>query len=182
MHQTNVRPGAFPTLRVTSALAAAGMITAAVVVWQRAQLDANALIDFIALAIVATAIAVGAAAWATWALKQRIRTAAARSLSSVIAIGVVIAVAAATLSAWAFTDPHGLYARSYGGAGQCLADTPYASDRVHIVHADKAQTGAPLEIRSQDDTKNEALRFEDGKDKLIPADSHTRQTIREHAC
>ncbi|MDO0914486.1 hypothetical protein QQM39_27735 [Streptomyces sp. DT2A-34] len=181
MNTTDARPREFPTMRLTSAVAAAAMIASAVAIWQAAQLESSAMIDFIALGITVTGMAVGGAAWAAWSVKRRVRTTAARSLSALASVGVAVAVAAATLFAWAYMDHHGQYARNYGGAGACLSETPYASERAQLAESPSI-SGDRMKVVPQGGGENRALLFDGTKDGLIPADSHTREVLSRYAC
>ncbi|MFJ8533035.1 hypothetical protein [Streptomyces sp. NPDC093591] len=181
MNTTDARPREFPTMRLTSAVAAAAMIASAAVVWQAARLESSAVIDFIAIAITVTGIAVGGAAWAAWSVKRRVRTTAARSLATLASTGVAVAVAATTLFAWAHTDPHGQYARNYGGAGACLSGTPYASERAQLSESPSV-SGDRMKVTPQGAGANEPLLFDGTKDGLTPADSHTREVLSRYAC
>lgn len=178
MDPTDARSSAFPTMRLTCAIAAAAMIVSSVFVWRSARLESGALIDFIALGITMGGIAVAGAAWAVWAVKRRLRTAATRSLGAIASVAAVVALAAVTLSAWAYLDPHGVYAREFGGTGACLAGTPYATDHARF----SSGSGNRMEVTPQDREEGSPLVFADAKGELKPADSHTRDVISKYAC
>lgn len=174
MDTTHTRSASGSPMRLTCAISAAATVIAAVFIWQDARLESGALIDYIALGLTIAAMTAGAAAWASWALTRRLRTAGTRMLGAVVASAAVVAVAATTLSAWAYTDARGAYARHFGGAGACLAHTPYASDRAQLSEGDQVKVSPPGE--------STALLFDDTKGDLTPANSHTRRVISEHAC
>ncbi|MGB8940602.1 MAG: hypothetical protein WCD21_10250 [Streptomyces sp.] len=176
MDSTNARAGSFRMIRLTCAISAAAMIIAAVFIWRSAQLESGALIDYVALGLTLAAMAVGGAAWATWALTQRLRTTAGRALGTIVAIAAVVGLSATALSAWAYTDVSGAYARNFGGAGACLAETPYASDRAQL------SNGKQVKVSPQAHEQSPSLLFDDAKGDLTPADSHTRRIISEHSC
>jgi hypothetical protein len=169
--------GAFPTMRLTCAVAMAAMIVSSVFIWRSARLESSTLIDFVALGITMGGIAAGGAAWAVGAVKHRLRTPAAYLLGAIASVGVVVALSAAPLSAWAYLDPHGAYARNFGGAGACLAGTTYATDQARL----SSGSGNRMEVTPQG-TEDSPLVFTDTKGELKPADNHTRDVISQYAC
>ncbi|MFB7999807.1 hypothetical protein ACFC4G_44365 [Streptomyces sp. NPDC056002] len=181
MTTTEDRTSTLPTMRLICALAAVAMVVAAVLVWQGAQLESGALVDFVALGIVMTGLAVGGAAWAAWSVQRRLRTLATRALGSLVSVGVVVAIASLTLSAWAYMDPHGAYAPNYGGADACLSQTPYSTARAQLSTATKANV-QQLQVVPQSEGAESTLVFIDRKGKLTPTDTHTLEFISQHSC
>ncbi|MFC9229977.1 hypothetical protein ACFTZI_13595 [Streptomyces decoyicus] len=182
MQTIDARPGMFPTVRLVCCLAAVAMIVSAVIVWRDARLESGALANFIALGITMIGLAAAGAAGAVYAIKRRLHTAAGRSLGALAATVIVVAVASATLSACAYTDPYGTYARHFGSTGQCLAGSPYDSERARFSLKDNPKPDQ-MRVSPQGNGEGSSLLFDHAsKGEMAPADDRTRQIIGEYAC
>ncbi len=165
---------------VTACVVAVAQVPAAAYIWHLSRNGSHGLISYAALGVTCAALGAGVAAWGTWAAGSRMRNKLTR-LSATLAIMVVaVAVLAATMGAWAYSVPNGRYDRAYGGVGQCLAKTDYASSRVDIkVDTSGVMTASP----SQSGPQRPKLHFDHAsKGDLSPADGQTRQVLEEHGC
>ncbi len=170
----------FPSIRIVACVAAASLIAAAAYIWQLSLNDAHSLPSYIALGLVCLALGVAVAAWGAWAVRSRLRSPAARTLAALGVMVVGVAVTSGALLGWAYSVPEGRYARSYGGADQCLAGTAYASSHVSItVEHEDVLTAAP----EQSSDAQPKLHFSHAsKGTLSPADKATRNVLDEHGC
>lgn len=181
MQTIDSRPGPFPTMRFVCCLAAVAMIVSTVIIWRDARLESGALVNFIALGVTMIGLSAAGAAGAAYAVKRRLRTTAGRSLGALVATVIVVAVAAATLSAWAYADPYGTYARHFGSTGQCLAGSPYDRDRARFSLKGNPKSDQ-MRVIPQGGEGSSLLFDHASKGEMTPADDRTDQIIREYAC
>ncbi|MFD7919811.1 hypothetical protein ACFV3R_11365 [Streptomyces sp. NPDC059740] len=110
-------------------------------------------------------------------------------LAGALALVVLLtALSGATVRAWAYTDPAGRYARAYGGDGQCLADTAYRSDQVHISLYENAEAKPPqydhMHVTPDDRTAGPTLNLQQASEggDLQGADTQTTAFLAHHHC
>ncbi|MHB9861474.1 hypothetical protein [Streptomyces sp. YIM S03343] len=165
---------------IVTCVVAVALVAAEAYVWQRSRNSLHDLPNYAALGLTCLAIGAGGAAWGVWAARSRLQGRLARPLATLGVMVLAVALMSATMHAWAYTVPTGRYARSYGGADRCLADTVYASSRVHIsVGLTDKLTAKPFPT----DATHPKLHFRHGsKGRLSPADNQTRQILEEHGC
>lgn len=167
----------FSTTRIITCVVAGALVTAAAYIWVLSLNHAHGLSDYIALSLTCLAIGAGGTAWGAWGVRSRLNAAA--QVPAVLGIMVIaVVMASGALYTWAYSIPEGRYARSYGGTGQCLADTAYASSRVHLKVGDEDVITATPSDRDQ--PKLHLLHASKGT--LSPADGPSRHFLAEHGC
>lgn len=156
----------------------AAMCAVSVTVANSSYLQSSGVLDFVALSVTLTAMAVGFSAWAAWGFARRFRSPAPQFALTFLAVICVVALSGAALAAWAYSDPEANYARKYGGAEQCLAGTQYDIENAEISVekedglrvADKHGGSPPLNFD------------EASKGGLLASDSRTRAVIDSYGC
>ncbi|MER8261824.1 MULTISPECIES: hypothetical protein [Streptomyces] len=163
---------------VACAATFAAMCAVSVTIANSSYLQASGVLDFVALSVTLTAMAIGFSAWAAWGFARRFRSPAPQLALTFLTVICVIALSGAALAAWAYSDPEANYARKYGGTEQCLEGTPYDIEN------------AELSVEKEDSLRvtdkhggNPALNFDEAsKGGLLASDSRTRAVIDSYGC
>ncbi|MFI0220141.1 hypothetical protein [Streptomyces lydicus] len=171
---------------VRPACMVAGLASTAVsfVICRMALLDTDAAIEFWVLAVVMIAVTVAVTAGGALYLSRRLPRLSLLAMATLALVVIATAVSGATVRAWAYSDPTGRYARSYGAAGNCLADTAYRSDQIRIHLYEAGSKRDRMQVAPQGSNSNIALDFQNaskGGD-LQPGNAETAAFLKQYHC
>ncbi|MFD7031489.1 hypothetical protein ACFWAR_26025 [Streptomyces sp. NPDC059917] len=157
----------------------------------------SAFTDYAALGLVCTAVFAGGAVAALLWIRRRTPRRTLRFLGGGLVWVLACALTAASLFTWASSDVRGRYNRSLGGAGRCLAGTPYAGSHVTIaslpdIEAKKATATQPAQAESRgrfavrpDGEPRDlqlVLSAPTKSDAPTPDDARTRAILAQYGC
>ncbi|MFJ7206650.1 hypothetical protein ACIQWR_24355 [Streptomyces sp. NPDC098789] len=157
----------------------------------------SALADYAALGVVCTAVFAGGAVAALLWIRRRTSNRTLRFLGAGLVWALACGLTVASLFTWASGDVQGRYNRSLGGAGRCLAGTPYAGPHVTIaalsdIESKKATATQPAqpEIRGRFAVRPDGeprsaqlvLSAPTKSDAPTPADARTRAILAQYGC
>ncbi|MFI5985257.1 hypothetical protein ACIBEA_30915 [Streptomyces sp. NPDC051555] len=157
----------------------------------------SALTDYAALGVVCTAVFAGAAVAALLWIRRRTSNRTLRFLGACLIWALACGLTVASLFTWASSDVQGHYNRSPGGAGRCLAGTPYASPHVTIaalsdIEPTKATATQPAQlavrgrfaVRPDGEPRSAQLVLSAPTKSAAPApaDARTRAILAQYGC